>query len=70
MRSFVGAYKVLSSMIVQCSAYLVPLDEETAGCQSQEPISWTDELCGSFHKAQLALSSARTISLPRLGDQL
>ena len=57
-------------MIPRCSAHLAPLDEATSGRQSQEPISWTDELRGSFHKAQYALFGARTITLPRPGDQL
>ena len=70
MRSFVGAYKVLSRMIPRCSAYLAPLDDATAGRQSPEAIVWTDELRSSFQNAQRALSSARTITLPRPDDQL
>ena len=70
MRSFVGAYKVLSRVIPRCSAYLAPLDDGTAGRQSQEAILWTDELRSSFRNAQHALSSARTITLPRPDDQL
>ena len=70
MRSFVGAYKVLARVIPGCSAHLAPLDDITAGRQSQETIAWTDELRDSFLKAQRALSSARTIMLPKPDDQL
>ena len=70
MRSFIGAYKVLSRVIPRCSTYLAPLDDVTAGRASQEPISWTDDLQDSFHSAQRALSSTRTITLPRPDDQL
>ena len=57
MRSFVGAYKVLARVIPGYSAHLAPLDDITAGRQSQETIAWTDELRDSFLKAQRALSS-------------
>ena len=70
MRSFVGAYKVLSRVIPQCSSYLAPLDETTAGRQSNERISWTDELRSAFSKAQDALKNAHRITLPRPDDQL
>ena len=68
MRSFVGAYKVLSRVIPRCSAYLAPLDDATAGRQSQEATVWTNEIRSSFQNAQRALSSARTITLPRPDD--
>lgn len=70
MRSYVGAYKVLSRVIPQCSTHLAPLDTVTAGRLSQETISWTDELRDAFQKAQRALLSARSITLPRPDDQL
>lgn len=54
MRSFTGAYKVLSRVIPRCSAYLAPLDDATSGRQSQEAIVWTDELRSSFQNAQRA----------------
>jgi len=70
MRSFIWAYKVLSRLFLRCSAYLAPFDNATAGRQSQEAISWTDELWSSFNKAQHTLSSSHTITLPRPEDQL
>ena len=70
LRSFIGAYKVLSRVIPRCSRYLTPLDAVTAGRPSQESINWTDDLRGAFRSAQNALSSALTIKLPRPEDQL
>ena len=70
LRSFIGAYKVLSRVIPRCSSYLAPLDVVTAGRPSQETINWTDDLRAAFRSAQNALSSALTITLPRPEDQL
>ena len=70
LRSFIGAYKVLSRVIPRCSSYLAPLDAVTAGRPAQESINWTDDLRAAFLSAQNALSSALTITLPRPGDQL
>ena len=65
LRSFIGAYKVLSCVIPRRSSYLAPLDAVTAGRPSQESINWTDDLRAAFRSAQNALSSALTITLPR-----
>ena len=70
MRSFIGAYKVLARVIPQCSALLTPLDTLVAGRQSQENITWSDDLIACFHHAQSSLSSSRVITLPRQDDQL
>ena len=70
LRSFIGAYKVLSRVIPRCSSFLAPLDAVTAGRPSQESINWTDDLRAAFRNAQNALPSALTITLPRPKDQL
>ena len=70
LRSFIGAYKVLSRVIPRCSSYVAPLDAVTAGRPSHECINWTDDLRATFLSAQNALSSALTITLPRPEDQL
>ena len=70
LRSFIGAYKVLSRVIPRCSSYLALLDAVTAGYPSQESINWTDDLRAAFRSAQNALCSALTITLPRPEDQL
>ena len=70
MRSFIGAFKVLSRVIPGCSSLLAKLDDAVAGRESKESIHWSDDLRASFRKAQAALSTARTISLPIPSDQL
>ena len=70
MRSFIGAYKVLSRVIPGCSSLLAQLDDTVAGRESKEHIQWSDDLRTSFLHAQKALSTARTISLPKPSDQL
>ena len=70
MRSFIGAFKVLSRVIPGCSTLLAKLDDTVAGRESKETTQWTDDLRASFNKAQTALSSTHTISLPIPGDQL
>ena len=70
MRSFIGAFKVLSLVIPGCSSLLAKLDDAVAGRESKESIQWSDDLRASFRKAQAALSTARTISLPIPSDQL
>ena len=61
---------MLSSIIPGCSTLLAKLDDTVAGRESKETIQWTDDLRASFNKAQTALSSAHTISLPIPSDQL
>ena len=70
LRSFIGAYKVLSRVISNCSQFLAPLDEATAGKESKETIQWSDHLREAFTGAQKHLASAKTIHMPRPTDQL
>ncbi|KAK3103372.1 hypothetical protein FSP39_018802 [Pinctada imbricata] len=70
LRSFIGAYKVLSRVVPDCSHFLAPLDDMTAGHDSKEKLLWTDEMSASFRQAQLALNSHKAITLPRPDDQL
>ena len=70
LRSFIGAFKVLSRVIPGCSSLLSKLDDTVAGRQSKEQIQWTDELHTVFCRAQAALSAARTITLPKPDDQI
>jgi len=69
MRSFIGTYKVLARVLPNCSRFMTPLNDE-AGRQSNEVISWSDDLRAAFKEAQLALSSNRTITLPKPNDLL
>ena len=68
--SFIGAFKVLSRVIPQCAKFLIPLDRAVAGLMSNEKLLWSDDLSAAFEKARSALSSAQTIYLPKVEDQL
>ena len=61
---------MLSRVIPGSSSLLAKLDDAVAGRESKESIHWSDDLRASFRKAQAALSTARTISLPIPSDQL
>ena len=47
-----------------------PLDQEVAGRQSNETVTWTDALLESFHSAQSAPKSCKVVTLPRPSDTL
>ena len=70
MKSFIGAYKVLARVIPGCSSLLAPLDDAIAGRPSTETIAWTDGLHDAFSSAKKALSTSRSIHLPKPDDQL
>ena len=70
LRSFIGAYKVLSRVLKGYSDLLAPLDHAVAGQQSSSKITWTDSLLTAFHAAQRALHGAKTITVPKQEDQL
>ena len=61
---------MLSHVIPGCSTLLAKLDDTVAARESKKTIQWTDDLRASFNKAQKALSSTHTTSLPIPGDQL
>ena len=68
LRSFVGAYKVLSRVLRGYADLLHPLDQATAGKQSKDKIVWSDELLHAFRRAQTALQDSKTITMPRPDD--
>lgn len=70
LRSFIGAYKVLSRVLPGYAVLLDPLDQAAAGKPSKDKIQWTDDLLHSFHAAQAALINAKTITMPQLQDHL
>ena len=70
LRAFIVAYNVLARVMPQCASVITSLDMAVAGNQSCDTITWSDELSSSFHKAQDALKSTKTITLPRTADQL
>ena len=70
MRSFLGAYKILSRVIPDCAGFLSPLEESVAGKSSPDVILWSDTLISMFDVAQKNLANNRTITLPLSEDQL
>ena len=70
MRSFIGAFKILSRVLPHCAHLISPLDNSIAGKQSQDHIDWTDDLRDAFKTAQRALSQNRSVILPKPDDQL
>ena len=70
LRSFLGAYKILSRVIPNTSDVLAPLEDAVAGLTSKDKIPWTDHLRDLFSEAQNRLSSNRTIVLPSSQDTL
>ena len=70
LRSFIGAYKVLSRVLPHCSQLIDPLESSLAGLQSHDPLQWDDHLRQHFTAAQQALYSHKSIVLPRPSDQL
>ena len=70
MRSFIGAYKVLSRVSPGCASNLSTLEKSTIGLSSSDRIPWSDELHAAFTDAQRALTSSQTIMLPHEDDQI
>ena len=70
LRSFIGAYKVLSRVIKGCSRFLSPLEVAVAGKSSTDSIEWTDKLQKSFSDAKAQLAKNSSITLPKNNDQL
>lgn len=70
LRSFIGAYKVVTRVLRNCAAVLAPLGDAMARRELKDAILWSDELHSAFKSAQKALSSALAITLPWPADQL
>ena len=70
LRSFIGAYKVLSRVLKGYALLLKPLETIVAGMPSREKINWTDDLLEAFSAAKSALRNAQTITVARPDDQL
>ena len=70
LRSFLGAYKVLSRVIPECAIFLQPLERLTHGKKSADKIEWNDSSIDAFKRAQEHLHSNKAITLPNEHDQL
>ena len=70
LRSFVGAYKVLSRVLKGYAALVNPLEQITGGKQSHDVIVWSESMLHHFRAAQLALNDNQTVTLPHPNDPL
>jgi len=70
LRSWCGAFKFLKSCIPRYSILLADLEAATAGKESKEAIHWSTELSEAFKRAQDALRSTKSITIPCPSDQL
>ena len=65
LRSFIGAYKVLSRVLPNCSNVIAPLECALTGLQSSDRLLWDENLTSRFKSAQDFLSNSKAIVLPR-----
>ena len=70
LRSFIGAYKVLSHVLPNCSNVIAPLECALTGLQSSDGLLWDENLSSRFKSAQDFLSNHKAIVLPRPSDTL
>lgn len=70
LRSFIGAYQVLSRVIPRCAKFLAPLEAITAGKSSADKLSWAEHEISAFNIAKDALSTSKSIVIPKSSDQL
>jgi hypothetical protein len=70
LRAFIGAYKMLARVLPGCAKLISILEDATSGKESRDKLLWTDSLLSEFKSAQIALSSHKSITLPKADDQL
>ena len=70
LRSFIGAYKVLSRVLLNCSNVIDPLECALTGLQSSDRLMWDENLTSRFKSVQDFLSNHKAIVLPRPRDTL
>jgi len=70
LRSFIGAYKVLSRVLKGYAQYMQPLEQAVAGKKSHDKIEWDETLSTHFKNAQDSLSDSKIIHIPNPNDKL
>ena len=63
-RSFIGAYKVLSRVLPNCSNVIAPLECAVTGLQCSDRLLWEKNLTSRFKSAQDFLSNRKAIFIP------
>ena len=66
----INAHKVLSRVLPNCSAHTSSLESAIAGYQFLDKIVWTGDLYQKCYSAQKALSTHKSITLPRADDRI
>ena len=64
-RSFIGACKVLSRVLPNCSNVIAPLECALTGLHSSDRLLWDENLTSRLKSAQDFLSNNKAIVLPR-----
>lgn len=59
---------MLSREITGYSSLLASLEEGIGGMDSQDVVSWSDDLCQAFQRAQQALQDTKTINIAHSKD--
>ena len=70
LRSFIGAYKVLSRVLRKYAEIMYPLEQAVAGQQSADKVEWSDELRCHFKRAQESVNNCQIITIPSPSDAL
>ena len=70
MRSFIGAFKVLSRCIPNYSSIVSPLEESIKGLTGSQQVEWTENLHEHFRLCKEALKTNRVLTLPTPDDKL
>ena len=70
LRSFIGAYKMLSRVLPQCSHLIAPLEEKIGRLQSTDKIVWSNTQLDHLKAAQKALDTDGSATKHGIGATL
>ena len=70
LRSYLGAYKVISRCLKHCSQFLAPLESLSAGKGSSDLVVWDESSIEIFQSSQKHLRDCAAISIPSPSDKL
>lgn len=70
LKSFIGAYRFLSRVLPRYANSLAPLEAAIRGKEGNKKLEWSPSMLKSFHKSQVDLLDAKTITVPIPSDTL
>ena len=70
LRGWLDTYKYIRRCIPHHAHFMAEMEAVCAGKDSQDHVTWTEELQGQFRAAQEALRDLKTITVPRPTDRL